>query len=338
MLRAIEDPRDRVSLVAALRSSFFGVERPRHRRPTRSSGRRPGAAASTPARPGGAVLAPALELLDDAAPRAPRTRASRRCSSACTTRRGSSPRSPARAAARRRSPTSRRWRRSRARPPSSGALTLRGFTRLLEERIANAREEPDLPSTRPGDPDTVRVLSIHKAKGLEAPVVALFDSDDDAQADRRRRAAVERAAGSRSASAAAASLPAGTRWCGRRRRRPGPRRGACSTWRARGPATCWCCRGRRSTRAPGDFWRELVARLPPASDADVRLVDAETLRRPETAGARARAVGARRGGGRRRRRRALGESAGASCWPAPPSGRSSRCRRRGSRRRRRRRP
>ena len=64
---------------------------------------------------------------------------------------------------------------------AQGALTLRAFTRLLEERITNAREEPDLPATRPGDPDTVRVLSIHKAKGLEAPVVALFDSEDEAR-------------------------------------------------------------------------------------------------------------------------------------------------------------
>ena len=51
---------------------------------------------------------------------------------------------------------------------------------LLADRIQNAREEPDLPLTRPGDPDTVRVLSIHKAKGLEAPVVALFDTADNA--------------------------------------------------------------------------------------------------------------------------------------------------------------
>src|SRR6185436_15977125 len=43
------------------------------------------------------------------------------------------------------------------------------------------REEPDLPSTRPGDPDTLRILSIHKAKGLEAPVVALFDTADEAR-------------------------------------------------------------------------------------------------------------------------------------------------------------
>jgi ATP-dependent helicase/nuclease subunit A len=56
-----------------------------------------------------------------------------------------------------------------------GILTLRGFTRLLEERSAAAGEEPDLPTARPGDPDTVRILTIHKAKGLEAPIVLLYD-------------------------------------------------------------------------------------------------------------------------------------------------------------------
>src|SRR5204863_8490257 len=60
-----------------------------------------------------------------------------------------------------------------------GVLTVRGFIRLLQDRIRTAREEPDLPVTRPGDPDTVRVLSIHKAKCLEAPVVALYDTADD---------------------------------------------------------------------------------------------------------------------------------------------------------------
>ena len=63
-----------------------------------------------------------------------------------------------------------------------GVLTLRGFTRLLAERIQSAREEPDLPTTRPGDSATVRILSIHRAKGLEAPVVALYDTADNASA------------------------------------------------------------------------------------------------------------------------------------------------------------
>ena len=58
-------------------------------------------------------------------------------------------------------------------------LTLRGFAALLEERVASSREEPDLPVTRPGDPDTIRILTIHRAKGLEAPVVALYDTADD---------------------------------------------------------------------------------------------------------------------------------------------------------------
>ena len=58
-----------------------------------------------------------------------------------------------------------------------GVLTLRGFTRLLATRMSESAEEPDLPATRPGDPDTVRILSIHKAKGLEAPIVVLYDLD-----------------------------------------------------------------------------------------------------------------------------------------------------------------
>ncbi|HRB12564.1 MAG TPA: 3'-5' exonuclease, partial [Vicinamibacteria bacterium] len=59
-----------------------------------------------------------------------------------------------------------------------GLLTLRGFNLLLANRLDGAGEEPDLPSSRPGDPHTVRVMTIHKAKGLEAPVVVLYDCLD----------------------------------------------------------------------------------------------------------------------------------------------------------------
>ena len=59
-----------------------------------------------------------------------------------------------------------------------GLLTLRGFNLLLANRLDGAGEEPDLPSSRPGDPHTVRVMTIHKAKGLEAPVVILYDCLD----------------------------------------------------------------------------------------------------------------------------------------------------------------
>ncbi len=59
-----------------------------------------------------------------------------------------------------------------------GLLTLRGFNLLLANRLDGAGEEPDLPSSRPGDPDTARIMTIHKAKGLEAPIVVLYDSMD----------------------------------------------------------------------------------------------------------------------------------------------------------------
>jgi ATP-dependent helicase/nuclease subunit A len=59
-----------------------------------------------------------------------------------------------------------------------GLLTLRGFNLILANRLDGAGEEPDLPSSRPGDPHTVRIMTIHKAKGLEAPVVILYDCMD----------------------------------------------------------------------------------------------------------------------------------------------------------------
>ena len=49
-----------------------------------------------------------------------------------------------------------------------GVLTLRGFIGYLRERIRTAREEPDLPATRPGDPNTVRILTIHRARARSA--------------------------------------------------------------------------------------------------------------------------------------------------------------------------
>lgn len=59
-----------------------------------------------------------------------------------------------------------------------GLLTLRGFNLLLANRLDGAGEEPDLPSSRPGDPHTVRIMTIHKAKGLEAPIIILYDCMD----------------------------------------------------------------------------------------------------------------------------------------------------------------
>ena len=179
VLRAIDDPTDRIALVAALRSTFFGVS-DRDITAYALSGPPPWAGPIDEDRPGGAAMAPAHALLlrlHDlrAGASVPavleRLYDDTRVLAALTgSRRGEAAIANLEKVA------------ALAREASTlGALTLRGFTRLLEDRVANAREEPDLPSTRPGDPDTVRILSIHKAKGLEAPIVALFDTDDEAR-------------------------------------------------------------------------------------------------------------------------------------------------------------
>jgi len=282
VLRAVEDPQDRVALVAALRSSFFGVS-DRDLAAYWLSGPPPTPDAVDPERPGGAALAPALAVIADLHRR--RRHASvpalleglyqdTRILAALTgTRRGEAQIANLEKVAA----------LAREAGTLGAALTLRGFTRLLEERVLGAREEPDLPATRPGDPETVRVLSIHKAKGLEAPVVALFDCDDEA------RPIVD-------------TVPLWSEG-----RIAVGFRGGCQPpgWdalvraeekRARAEARrllyVACTRARDLLVVPrppvdaalGDFWRELVERLPPAGDDDVRVVDAETLPRPEVPG------------------------------------------------------
>jgi ATP-dependent helicase/nuclease subunit A len=164
-----------------------------------------------------------------------------------------------------------------------GALTLRGFANLLEDRIENAREEPDLPSTRPGDPDTVRVLSIHKAKGLESPVVALFDTDDRGYSPvttvplwAEGRIAIGFRGGCQ---------PPDWDALVRREEKKGRAEARRLLYVAATRARDLLVVPRPPVDAAvGDFWRELVDRLPAASDADVRVVDAETIAPPEVAG------------------------------------------------------
>ena len=154
-----------------------------------------------------------------------------------------------------------------------GVLTVRGFIRLLQDRIRTAREEPDLPTTRPGDPDTVRVLSIHKAKGLEAPVVALYDTADDA------RASVD----------LVSQWAEGTVAVGFREgcRPPGwdvlsAREAVRAGAEGRRLLYVACTRARDLLVVPappkdarlGAFWKDLIAMLPAHSDADVRVVEA----------------------------------------------------------------
>jgi ATP-dependent helicase/nuclease subunit A len=278
VLRAIDDPSDRIALVAALRSSFFGVS-DRDVVAYSLSGGPLWAGAIDEARPGAAALAPATRLLEElhllrrnaSVPAVlERLYDETRILAALTgSRRGEAQIANLEKVA------------ALAREAASlGALTLRGFANLLEDRIQNAREEPDLPSTRPGDPDTVRVLSIHKAKGLEAPIVALYDTDDRGYSPistvplwEEGRIAIGFRGGCQ---------PPDWDSLVRREERKG--------WaESRRLLYVACTRARDLLVVPrppvdadlGAFWKDLVDRLPAASDADVRVVDAETLPRPE---------------------------------------------------------
>ncbi len=275
VLRAVDDPSDRLSLVAALRSTFLGVSDRDVVAYTLAGGTLALGAEVDTSLHGGPALAPALGLLLEL--HQARTRLSvpallerlfdeTRVLAALTgTRRGE-----ARAANLEKVVTLAR----QATP--LGVLTLRGFVALLAERIENAGEEPDLPSTRPGDPGTVRVMSIHKAKGLEAPIVALYDSADDPRPRPdtiplwdQGRIAVGFRGGCQPPGWEALKEPEEARaWAELRRL-----------------LYVACTRARDLLVIPqpppdaraGGFWKELTDLLPLHDDDDVRVVDAETL-------------------------------------------------------------
>jgi ATP-dependent helicase/nuclease subunit A len=181
VLRAVDDPSDATSLVAALRSTFFGVS-DRAIAEWRFAGRELSilavdSEAGATDEVGRALhllrrlhqdrlrLAPAalIEKLFDETSIFAALHASERGSAARAQPRISNLRKVVHLA---------------RQAEDLGLLTLRGFNLLLANRLDGAGEEPDLPSSRPGDPHTVRVMTIHKAKGLEAPVVILYDCLD----------------------------------------------------------------------------------------------------------------------------------------------------------------
>src|SRR4029453_8354565 len=140
----------------------------------------------------------------------------------------------------------------------------------------SAREEPDLPATRPGDPHTVRILSIHKAKGLESPIVAIYDAADDFRPRTdtvplwdRGLIAIGFREGCRPPDWDTLVQREQARWWAEARRLLYV---ACTRARDRlvipGPP--------RHARV-GSFWKDLAAFLPAASDVDVRVVHAESL-------------------------------------------------------------
>jgi ATP-dependent helicase/nuclease subunit A len=277
VLRAIEDPTDRVSLVAALRSSFFGVS-DRDIVTYALAGGPLWIGPVDEAKPAAAALGPAMALLDDLHKR--RTRDSvpaildvlydeTRILAALTgTRRGEAQIANLEKVA------------ALARQASElGVLTLRGFAELLQTRILEPTEEPDLPATRPGDPSTVRVLSIHKAKGLEAPVVVLFDTADSFRITNESVALWEE-------ERIALGFRAGCQPPGWDALVTADQKKAWAEGHRLKYVACTRARDLLVIPVPppdaraGAFWRELTQFLPRATDADVQVVDASTLPAP----------------------------------------------------------
>jgi ATP-dependent helicase/nuclease subunit A len=280
VLRAIDDPSDRVAFVAALRSSFFGVS-DRDIVAYHLAGGGLWLGPVDASKPGAASLGPAIALMQDL--HGERTRRSvpflleqlydrTRVLAALTgARRGEGQVANLEKVA------------ALARQATDlGVLTLRGFCTLLAERVQNAREEPDLPTTRPADPDTVRLLSIHKAKGLEAPIVALYDSADRAYLTTQTvplwdegRIAIGFRGGCQ---------PPG--WDGLVKKEEGRARAEMRRllYVAATRARDWLVVPKPPADASaGDFWRDLSSRLPAATDGDVLVLDADTLAAPSPA-------------------------------------------------------
>ena len=295
VLRAVEDTTDRVSLVAALRSSFFGVS-DRDIVTYALAGGPLWIGPVDETKPAAAALAPAMALLDDLHRR--RTRDSvpaildvlydeTRILAALTgTRRGEAQIANLEKVA------------SLARQAGElGVLTLRGFVDLLKGRILEASEEPDLPSTRPGDPHTVRVLSVHKAKGLESPVVVLFDSADTFRMNTDFVALWEE-------NRIALGFRAGCQPPGWDRLVAADQTKAWAEGHRLKYVACTRARDLLVVPLPppdaraGAFWKELTQFLPKASDADVQVMDADTLPAPvrETEDTDLRALATAEGG------------------------------------------
>lgn len=178
VLRAIDDPSDTTSLVAALRSSFFGVS-DRSIAEWRFAGQELQILGAEPAVDDvGRALYLMRQLYDERTRLPPAALIEKLFDDSSifaalhAAERGSTARAQPRIA------NLKKVVHLARQAEDLGLLTLRGFNLLLKNRLEGAGEEPDLPSSRPGDPHTARVMTIHKAKGLEAPVVVLYDCLD----------------------------------------------------------------------------------------------------------------------------------------------------------------
>src|SRR5439155_18642082 len=63
---------------------------------------------------------------------------------------------------------------------AAGLRSLRAFVRRLRRTVLDEFEEEPSPSTEEGD-DVVRVMTVHRAKGLEFPVVVMADLCGESQ-------------------------------------------------------------------------------------------------------------------------------------------------------------
>ncbi|MBN2371823.1 MAG: UvrD-helicase domain-containing protein [Vicinamibacteria bacterium] len=273
-LRAVDDPNDRVALVAALRSSFFGAS-DRDIALYALSGGALRAGSIDAGLPGAGALGPAFDLVQ----RLHRERRSmsvpslierlydetRVLASHATTSRGA-------AAVANLEKVVVLARQAQ----DLGVLTLRGFIDLLARRIAETSEEPDLPAARPGALDTIRIMSIHKAKGLESPIVALHDTADEFWS-------VHDVVPLREEGKIAVGFRAGCQppnWAELKKREQA------RAW-AEGRRLLYvaCTRPRDWLAIPqpsasakvGSFLKDLIALLPHESDGDVRVVGAGTI-------------------------------------------------------------